>query len=99
MSCSDSKVNPLWGMWTLQSEQSGAKTEIMFTDDYTGFVIVDEDVKFVDGMMYPSERPGLGIELDEEAAARFPKADHWLRHYAGTLTDVRPPDSEVYYHS
>ena len=46
ISCSDSKVNPLWGMWTLQSEQSGSKTEIMFTDDYTGFVIVDEDVKY-----------------------------------------------------
>ena len=27
-------------------------------------------VRFVDGFMYPSVRPGLGIELNEEAAAR-----------------------------
>ena len=60
---------------------------------------VDEDVKFVDGMMYPSDRPGLGIELNEEAAAKHPKADHWLRHYVGTLTNVRPPDSAKYFHS
>ena len=48
-------------------------------------------------MMYPSDRPGLGIELDEKAAAAHPKADHWLRHYVGTLTNVRPPDSVAYY--
>ncbi len=45
-SCGGNKVNPLWGMWTLQTEQSGAKTELMFTDDYTGFVIVDEAVQY-----------------------------------------------------
>ncbi len=45
-SCNDSKVNPLWGMWTLQTDESGAKTELMFTDDFTGFVIIDEDVKY-----------------------------------------------------
>ena len=60
--------------------------------------VVDEDVKFVDGMMYPSERPGLGILLDEQAAAGHPKQDHWLRHYVGTLTNVRPPDATPYYH-
>ena len=58
---------------------------------------MDEDVLFKDGMMYPSDRPGLGIGLDEKAAAEHPKADHWLRHYVGTLTNVRPPDSVPYY--
>jgi hypothetical protein len=47
--------------------------------------------------MYPSDRPGLGIELNEEAAAAHPKADHWLRHYVGTLTNVRPADSVNYF--
>ena len=60
--------------------------------------VIDEDVKFVDGMMYPSDRPGLGIELNEEAAAAHSKADHWLRHYVGTLTNIRPPDSISYFH-
>ena len=55
-------------------------------------------VRFENGLMYPSDRPGLGIELDEKAAALHPKADHWLRHYVGTLTNIRPPDSVPYYH-
>lgn len=37
-------------------------------------------------------------ELNEEAASKHPKSDHWLRHYVGTLTNVRPQDSMVYYH-
>ena len=58
----------------------------------------DEDVRFASGLMYPSDRPGLGIELNEDAATAHPKADHWLRHYVGTLTNIRPPDSAQYYH-
>ena len=72
--------------------------ETLFDDVPWRKDVIDEDVRFADGMMYPSERPGLGIELDEAAAAAHPKADHWLRHYAGTLTNVRPPDSVPYYH-
>ena len=59
--------------------------------------VIDEDVRFADGLMYPSDRPGLGIELDETAAAAHPRQDHWLRHYVGTLTNIRPPDSVKYY--
>ena len=73
--------------------------ETLFDDVPWRKDVVDEDVKFVDGMMYPSDRPGLGIELNEEAAAAHPKADHWLRHYVGTLTNIRPPDSVSYFHS
>ena len=71
--------------------------ETLFDDVPWRRNVVDEDVLFVDGMMYPSDRPGLGIELDEKAAAAHPKTDHWLRHYVGTLTNVRPPDSVAYY--
>ncbi|MFF4774911.1 D-mannonate dehydratase ManD [Microtetraspora fusca] len=31
-----------------------------------------------DGALYPSEAPGLGVELDEEAAARFPYEPKYL---------------------
>ena len=41
--------------------------------------------------------PALQKLLDEKAAAGHPKVDHWLRHYVGTLTNVRPPDSVAYY--
>ena len=67
--------------------------ETLFDDVPWRGEVIDEDVRFADGVMYPSDRPGLGIELDEAAAARHPKVDHWLRHYAGTLTDIRPVDS------
>lgn len=73
--------------------------ETLFDDVPWRKDVVDEDVRFADGLMYPSDRPGLGIELNEAAAAAHPKADHWLRHYAGTLTSVRPPDSVRYYHA
>ena len=72
-SCSGDKVNPLWGMWTLQGGQSGTKTEIMFTDDYTGFVIINEDVKYetswqqdsilrVNYFEMESGKKGLGVQ-------------------------------------
>ena len=73
--------------------------ETLFDDVTWRADVVDEDVRFTDGLMYPSDRPGLGVELDETAAAAHPKADHWLRHYVGTLTDIRPPETRAYYHS
>ena len=73
--------------------------ETLFDDVPWRKDVIDEDVKFVDGLMYPSDRPGLGIELNEAAAAAHPKQDHWLRHYAGTLTNIRPPDAVSYYHA
>ena len=72
--------------------------ETLFDDVPWRKDVIDEDVRFTDGLMYPSNRPGLGIDLNEEVAAAHPKADHWLRHYVGTLTNVRPPDSVKYYH-
>ncbi len=45
-----------------------------------------------DGMMWANERPGLGVEIDEAAAARYPFPDHplngaWpaVRLYDGTV--------------
>ena len=72
--------------------------ETLFDDVPWRKDVIDEDVRFTDGLMYPSDRPGLGIELNEEAAKAHPKADHWLRHYVGTLTNIRPPDSVKYWH-
>ena len=72
--------------------------ETLFDDVPWRKDVIDEDVRFSDGLMYPSDRPGLGIELNEEAAVAHPKQDHWLRHYVGTLTNIRPPDSVKYYH-
>jgi galactonate dehydratase len=43
------------------------------------------------------DKPGLGVELDDEAAARYPYTPHDLRHYSGALTDIRPPDAVAYF--
>ena len=40
------------------------------------FVIDCFRTNWVFSLMYPSDRPGLGVELDEKAAAAHPKADH-----------------------
>lgn len=39
------KTNPIWGLW-VQTPKIGPKTEIMFTDDNTGFVFVEDTVKY-----------------------------------------------------
>ena len=46
--------------------------------------------RFEDGLLYPSEEPGLGVDIDEEAAARFPYRQAYLpvnRLEDGTVHD------------
>jgi galactonate dehydratase len=43
------------------------------------------------------DRPGLGIDLDEDAIARHPYQPKDLRHYRGDLTDIRPADAVEWY--
>ncbi|MBT3290772.1 MAG: galactonate dehydratase [Victivallales bacterium] len=59
--------------------------------------ICDEHIVFADGLMSVPDRPGLGIELNEEAIAEHPYEPHDLRHYRGDLTDIRPPDAVPWY--
>ena len=59
--------------------------------------LTTEDLVMKDGCIRIPDRPGLGIELREENFARFPYQRAELRHYKGTLTDIRPPDAAPYY--
>jgi mannonate dehydratase len=45
-----------------------------------------------DGMLWPNDQPGLGVEIDEAAAARFPFPDHALN---GAWPTVRTVDGTV----
>ena len=56
-----------------------------------------EDLVFEDGYFEIPDRPGLGIELNEEAFADYPYDPRPLRHYRGDLTDIRPPDAVPYF--
>ena len=60
--------------------------------------ISDEYVEFKDGLMSIGSKPGLGIELNESEIAKHPYEPHGLRHYKGTLTDIRPKSAyETYF--
>lgn len=71
--------------------------EMMVTDVPWRHQVVRESLEFVDGHVVISDAPGLGVELDEEAAQQFPYEPRDLRHYKGTLTHIRPVDAVPYY--
>jgi galactonate dehydratase len=54
-------------------------------------------VKFENGEMYISDKPGLGIDINVEEIKKHPFEPKELRHYKGTLTDIRPDDAESYF--
>lgn len=56
--------------------------------------ISDEKVKFENSEMFIPDKPGLGIDINEEEIARHPYECRNLRHYVGTLTDIRPKDEK-----
>ena len=59
--------------------------------------ISNEKVRFENSQMLVPTTAGLGIDIDEDAIARHPYQPHDLRHYKGTLTDIRPENSESYF--
>ena len=61
--------------------------------------VCDEKVRFEKGRMFIPDAPGLGIDLNEEAIAAHPYEPRDLRHYSGTLTDIRPTDAKSYFQS
>ena len=50
-----------------------------------------------DGKIKIGDRPGLGIELNEEECLKHPYVEHNLRHYTGALTDIRPAKTAFYF--
>ena len=71
--------------------------EIMYSDVPWRADVTDEDLRYEDGCIYIPDKPGLGIEIDEEACLAHPYTTHTLRHYTGALTDIRPPESKFYF--
>jgi galactonate dehydratase len=59
--------------------------------------VSSEQVRLEDGMMAIPDGPGLGIDIDEQAIARYPYQSRNLRHYTGHLTDIRPQDAQEYF--
>ncbi len=71
--------------------------EIMYSDVDWRKDVTDEALEYENGYMKIPEKPGLGIEIDEEACLAHPYQVHTLRHYTGALTNIRPAKSEFYF--
>ena len=71
--------------------------EIMYSDVVWRKDVTDESLTYQDGYMTIPDKPGLGIEINEEECLKHPYQHHTLRHYTGALTDIRPAKSEFYF--
>jgi len=71
--------------------------EIMLTDGSFRKKVSNEEIHFDNGYIKIPDKPGLGIDLNEDVIASHPYKPRNLRHYAGTVTDIRPKDDTVYY--
>ena len=61
---------------------------------------IQPDVSHAGGIMELKkigDKPGLGIELNEEECLKHPYTEHHLHHYTGALTDIRPAKTEFYF--
>ena len=71
--------------------------EIMVSDVEWRKTVTNEDLEYEDGFIKIPDKPGLGLELNEEEALKHPYAVHDLRHYSGKLTDIRPVKTAFYF--
>lgn len=71
--------------------------EIMYSDVDYRKDLTDEHLEYKDGYITIPDKPGLGIEINEEACLKHPYQVHTLRHYTGALTDIRPAKTEFYF--
>ncbi|NLM78594.1 MAG: galactonate dehydratase [Ruminococcaceae bacterium] len=71
--------------------------EIMYRDVAWRRDITNEELTYEDGSILIPDKPGLGIEIDEEACLAHPYQAHTLRHYSGALTDIRPAKTIFYF--
>ncbi len=74
-----------------------ARIETMYSDVPYRKDICTEDVTIRNGEMIIGDKPGLGIEINEAELLKYPYIRTNLRHYRGDLTNIRPPDSTLYY--
>ncbi len=71
--------------------------EIMYSDVEWRKDVTNESLTYKDGFITIPDKPGLGIEIDEDACLAHPYQPHTLRHYTGALTDIRPAKTEFYF--
>ena len=71
--------------------------EIMYSDVDWRKDVTNESLEYSDGYITIPDKPGLGIEINEDECEKHPYQPHTLRHYTGQLTNIRPAKSEFYF--
>jgi galactonate dehydratase len=71
--------------------------EIMLTDGNFRKTLTTEEVVFDDGYIMVPDKPGLGIDVNVDQLGLHPYKPRMLRHYYGTVTDIRPKGDCSYY--
>lgn len=71
--------------------------EIMLTDSRFRKKITNEEVVYEDGCILVPDKPGLGIDVNVDEVLARPYTPRILRHYTGTVTDIRPKGDCEYY--
>jgi galactonate dehydratase len=69
----------------------------MYSDVVYRKDVTNESLNYHDGYIDIPDKPGLGIELNEEECLKYRYQQHTLRHYTGALTDIRPPETAFYF--
>lgn len=98
--CPHNPIGPVANAGTLQLAACVPNfylLETMNTDVPWRSEITTEDVQFVNGEMVIGDKPGLGIDLNLDEIAKHPFDPRPLRHYKGTLTEIRPADARSYF--
>lgn len=71
--------------------------EIMLTDSRFRKLITNEEVVYEDGCILVPKKAGLGIDVNIDEVLNRPYKPRNLRHYTGTVTDIRPKGDCEYY--
>ncbi len=98
--CPHNPSGPVANAATLQlaaSLPSFYLLETMSSDVPWRSEVCREDVTLQDGFMNIPAGPGLGVDICEDAIAKHPFQPTSLRHYRGTLVDIRPENANKYY--
>jgi galactonate dehydratase len=98
--CPHNPSGPVANAATLQlaaSQPGFYLLETMASDVPYRREICDETVTLRDGVMSIPDRPGLGVDLNEAEIAKHPYQPISLRHYKGTLTEIRPQDATAFF--